>query len=96
MTPGGDLEGAIAGVSFPAYVIDSDGVIRWINDAARELVGDGEGQELTRLVARQSARFGKIAPFVDGWNSMARRERDQLIAPAEEQRIGSNEEGASP
>ena len=55
-TPGGDLEGAIAGVGFPAYVIDSDGVIRWINDAAREIVGDVEGQEFTSLVAPEDRR----------------------------------------
>jgi PAS domain S-box-containing protein len=54
--PGGDLEGAIAGVSFPAYVIDSDGVIRWINDAAREIVGDVEGQDFTSLVVPEDRR----------------------------------------
>ena len=55
-TPGGGLEGAIAGVGFPAYVIDSDGVIRWINDAAREIVGDVEGQDFTSLVAPEDRR----------------------------------------
>lgn len=53
---GGDLEGAIASVNVPAYVIDSSGVIRWINRAAREIAGDVEGQQFTSIVVPEDRR----------------------------------------
>lgn len=53
---GGDLEGTIAQVNVPAYVIDSAGVIRWINGAAREVVGDVEGQQFTSILAPEDRR----------------------------------------
>jgi PAS domain-containing protein len=36
----GDVEDAIGRVRVPAYMIDRDGIIRWLNPAARKLVGD--------------------------------------------------------
>jgi PAS domain S-box-containing protein len=45
------LETAIAEVGVAAYLIDRDGTIRWINQAAEELIGDVVGRKFTRLVA---------------------------------------------
>ena len=53
---GGDLEGAVAGVNVPSYVIDPSGVIRWINGAARAIAGDVEGQQFTSIVAPEDRR----------------------------------------
>jgi len=47
----GDLEGALNRISIPTYVIDSTGVIRWLNDAGRGFVGDVVGRQFTSLVA---------------------------------------------
>lgn len=47
----GDLAGALNRISIPAYVIDTTGVIRWINDAGRVYVGDVVGRQFTALVA---------------------------------------------
>jgi PAS domain-containing protein len=38
-----DVESALERVRVPAYVIDRDGIIRWINQAAEQLVGDVRG-----------------------------------------------------
>ena len=44
------LPPALEEISVPAYVIDSGGRIRWLNDAAKELVGDVTGRMFTCVV----------------------------------------------
>jgi PAS domain S-box-containing protein len=53
---GGDVEDAIERVRVPAYVIDAHGIIRWVNPAARKLVGDVRGRHLTSVVAPEETR----------------------------------------
>jgi PAS domain S-box-containing protein len=47
---GGDLEDALEEINVPSYVIDSSGVIRWLNPAARRIVGDRVGHHFTSVV----------------------------------------------
>lgn len=51
-----DVEGALEQVNVPSYVIDRDGVIRWLNGAARRLVGDQVGRQFTSVVAPEETR----------------------------------------
>ena len=44
---GGDVEQALANVGVPSYVLDTTGVVRWINPAAERLVGDVRGRQFT-------------------------------------------------
>ena len=37
---GADVEDALEAISVPSYVLDSSGVVRWLNPAATRLVGD--------------------------------------------------------
>lgn len=53
---GGDFETALETVNVPSYVIDPTGVIRWINPAARRLVGDVRGRQFTSVVAPEDTR----------------------------------------
>ena len=53
---GGEVEDAIERVRVPAYVIDAHGIIRWLNPAARKLVGDVRGRQLTSVVAPEETR----------------------------------------
>jgi PAS domain S-box-containing protein len=53
---GSDVEDAIDRVRVPAYVIDKHGIIRWLNPAARTLVGDVRGRQLTSVVAPEETR----------------------------------------
>jgi PAS domain S-box-containing protein len=48
---GGDLADAIEEIGVPSYVIDPDGIVRWLNPAALELVGDCRGRRFTSIVA---------------------------------------------
>jgi PAS domain S-box-containing protein len=53
---GGDFRGALQNVRVPSYVIDRAGVIRWVNPAAMELVGDVRGRHFTSVVAPEETR----------------------------------------
>ena len=43
-------------VNVPSYVIDAAGVIRWLNPAAKKIVGDVEGRQFTSVVAPEDTR----------------------------------------
>jgi PAS domain S-box-containing protein len=53
---GGDVEEALERINVPSYVIDSSGVIRWLNPAAQRLVGDARGRQFTSVVAHEDTR----------------------------------------
>ncbi len=53
---GGDVEQALEGVGVPSYVLDTTGVVRWINPAAERLVGDIRGRHFTSVVAPEDSR----------------------------------------
>jgi PAS domain S-box-containing protein len=56
---GGDVEGALHRVGVPAYVIDRHGIIRWLNPAAKRLVGDAVGRQMTSVLAPEERRRGR-------------------------------------
>jgi PAS domain S-box-containing protein len=47
---GGDVEQALGGMPVPSYVLDTSGVIRWLNPAAERLLGDVRGSHFTSVV----------------------------------------------
>jgi PAS domain S-box-containing protein len=53
---GGDLPDALEEIGVPSYVIDPDGIIRWVNPAGVALVGDVRGRRFTSVVAPKDAR----------------------------------------
>jgi PAS domain S-box-containing protein len=53
---GADLEDALEHVNVPSYVIDPVGIVRWMNPAARVLVGDQVGRQFTSVVAPEETR----------------------------------------
>ena len=53
---GGDVEKALGSVGVPSYVLDTTGVVRWINAAAERLVGDVRGRHFTSVVAPEDSR----------------------------------------
>jgi PAS domain S-box-containing protein len=46
-------------VNVPSYVIDRTGVIRWVNSAAVQLVGDVRGKQFTSVVAPEDRRHAQ-------------------------------------
>jgi PAS domain S-box-containing protein len=55
-TMGGDVEAALEAVDVPSYVIDTTGVVRWVNKAAFKIVGDVRGQQFTSICAPEDRR----------------------------------------
>jgi PAS domain S-box-containing protein len=53
---GGDVEQALENVAVPSYVLDTTGVVRWLNAAAERLVGDVRGRHFTSVVAPDDSR----------------------------------------
>jgi hypothetical protein len=53
---GGDVERALEGVGVASYVLDTTGVIRWLNPAAERLVGDVRGQHFVSVVAPEDRK----------------------------------------
>jgi PAS domain S-box-containing protein len=47
---GGDVEGALANMPVPSYILDTAGVVRWINPAAERLLGNVRGRHFTSVV----------------------------------------------
>jgi PAS domain S-box-containing protein len=53
------LEEVLEHVNVPSYHIDPHGVVRWLNAAARNLVGDVRGAQFTSVVAPEDSRRAK-------------------------------------
>jgi PAS domain S-box-containing protein len=52
----GDVQRALDAVKVPSYMIDRFGIIRWLNPAALELVGDVRGRQQSSVVAPEQVR----------------------------------------
>jgi PAS domain S-box-containing protein len=53
---GDGAEATLEHLNVPTYVIDRVGVVRWMNQAARVLVGDQVGRQFTQVVAPEDTR----------------------------------------
>ena len=53
---GGDVEQALENVGVPSYVLDTTGIVRWLNPAAERLVGDVRGRHFTSVVSPEDSR----------------------------------------
>jgi PAS domain S-box-containing protein len=51
-----DVADALADINLPTVVVNKDGIIKWLNDAAIEIVGDRVGTHYGRLVTSESRR----------------------------------------
>jgi PAS domain S-box-containing protein len=60
-TLGGDIPDALERVNVPSYVVDEHQIIRWVNPAARALVGDVRGRQVTSVVAPEETRRAREA-----------------------------------
>jgi PAS domain S-box-containing protein len=51
-----DLEDLLEHINVPSYVIEANGIVRWVNPAARQIVGDVLGRQFTSVVAPENTR----------------------------------------
>jgi PAS domain S-box-containing protein len=52
---GGDLADALHAINVPSYLLDPNGVVRWMNPAAIAIVGDVRGKRFTSVVAPEDS-----------------------------------------
>ena len=50
----GDIAEAVAGLPMPVFALERDGTIRWLNAAARRVIGDRTGEHFSKIVAPES------------------------------------------
>jgi DNA-binding CsgD family transcriptional regulator len=62
----GSVERALTGIPVPSYVLDTDGVVRWINPAAERLLGDVRGWHFTSIVGPEDRARALFARKVLG------------------------------
>lgn len=53
---GADLPRALEAIELPLYVVDRNGVIRWLNHAAVDVIGDAVGLRFVEVLAPEAAR----------------------------------------
>jgi PAS domain S-box-containing protein len=82
------LPAALEEINVPAYVIDSTGRIRWLNEAAKRLVGDAVGKFFTAVVDPDDARRAR-ARFHQNLRGESHSDfgLDILTADGEERRV---------
>lgn len=82
------LPPALEQISVPAYVIDSGGRIRWLNDAAKQIVGDVVGKLFTSVIEPDQVRRAR-SQFADNLQSKSGGEYaiDLLTESGEELRV---------
>jgi PAS domain S-box-containing protein len=56
---GGDAERALDGIPVPSYVLDTAGIVRWINPAAERVLGDVRGRHFTSVVGPEDRAQAK-------------------------------------
>jgi PAS domain S-box-containing protein len=57
---GPEIGDALAGLGAPAYVLDSNGIVRWLNARAIELFGDKRGTHFTATMAPEAQATARI------------------------------------
>ena len=53
------MEGALERARVPAIVVDRTGIVRWANPAARRVIGEVEGRQVTSLLPPEDRRRGQ-------------------------------------
>lgn len=53
---GADLPRALDGLGLPSYLVDTNGIIRWLNHAAVEVIGEAVGLRFVDVLAPEAAR----------------------------------------
>jgi PAS domain S-box-containing protein len=51
-----NLEDVLEHINVPSYLVEPNGIVRWINEAARRIVGDVTGRQFTSVVAPEDTR----------------------------------------
>jgi PAS domain S-box-containing protein len=84
---GHDVTDALEKVRVPSYIVDRHGIVRWVNPAAREIVGDVRGRQFTSVLSPEEARRAReiFARNISG--AVERSDNEVVFLGADGQRI---------
>src|SRR5436189_6156738 len=83
-----DVEHALESLNVPSYVLDTTGIIRWLNPAAKRLVGDVRGRQFTSVVSPEDTRRSREV-FARNIAGPGRAQDSQVVViGADGQRVG--------
>src|SRR5262245_19289678 len=84
---GADVEGALEKLRVPSYVVDRHGIIRWLNPAAREVVGDVRGRQFTSVLSPEETRRAReiFARNISG--VVERSDNEVVVITADGERV---------
>ena len=57
---GGDIDDALSEIGVPAFILNRDGVIRWQNARATEIVGETRGRHFSSVVAPEGVHQARV------------------------------------
>jgi len=57
---GGNIDDALADIRVPAFILSRDGVVRWQNARATEVVGDTRGRHFSTVVAPETVHQARV------------------------------------
>jgi DNA-binding CsgD family transcriptional regulator len=57
---GADIDDALSDIRIPAFILDRDGVIRWQNARATEVVGETRGRHFSSVVAPETVHQARV------------------------------------
>jgi PAS domain S-box-containing protein len=82
-----DLEPALESVSVPSYLIDRNGLISWLNDAAIELFGDARGRPFTSIVPAESQPQARLKFLRNIFGRQASHDFETYLVDADGHRV---------
>jgi PAS domain S-box-containing protein len=84
---GHDVTDALEKVRVPSYIVDRHGIVRWVNPAARDIVGDVRGRQFTSVLSPEEARRAReiFARNISG--AVERSDNEVVFLGADGERI---------
>jgi len=84
---GHDVTDALETVRVPSYIVDRHGIVRWVNPAAREIVGDVRGRQFTSVLSPEEGRRAReiFARNISG--AVERSDNEVVFVGADGERI---------
>jgi PAS domain S-box-containing protein len=84
---GVEIEDALEDVRVPSYVLDSHGIIRWVNPAAKRIVGDVRGRQFTSVVSPEDLRRVRDAFELNISGGVERSDNEMVLLRADGERV---------
>jgi DNA-binding CsgD family transcriptional regulator len=84
----GDVLDALDGLPVPAFAISGDGTIRWLNAAARNLIGEKEGVRFTTVLAPASVPAARDTFARQIVGNVPSSEAEAVVRTADGQHVG--------